>query len=206
MTLRVENLTCWRGKQALFDRLSFTLEPKKLLLVEGSNGCGKTTLLKILAGLRPPTSGLVTWQQTPLDAMTEEYNTHLKWLGHDNGMSRHLSVIENLRINANLFACEAKGIETVLHQIGLKPFQDTLVKHLSAGMKRRLALARLMLGHSSLWILDEPQTSLDKAGVALFESLTSEFLDQGGSVVIASHQPLGIAPNYIQRLNLSACH
>ena len=138
--------------------------------------------------------------------MTEEYNTHLKWLGHDNGMSRHLSVIENLRINANLFACEAKGIETVLHQIGLKPFQDTLVKHLSAGMKRRLALARLMLGHSSLWILDEPQTSLDKAGVALFESLTSEFLDQGGSVVIASHQPLGIAPNYIQRLNLSACH
>ncbi|MEH6503514.1 MAG: heme exporter protein A [Cycloclasticus sp.] len=203
MTLCVENLNCWRGKQALFEKLSFTLEPKKLLLVEGSNGCGKTTLLKIIAGLRQPNGGGVRWKQKQLNEVFDDYKTQLKWLGHNNALNRNLSVRENLSVVLKLSSSRDADIETAIQKFGLSSQQHTLVKQLSAGMKRRLAIARLIIGRSSVWILDEPQTSLDKAGIKLFESMTTDFLDQGGMVVMASHQPLSIQNEYIQRLSLS---
>lgn len=190
MLIEVVGLQCIRGYRALFSDLAFTLGAGQLLLVEGHNGSGKTTLLKTLAGLREPDAGQVLWEAG--------YRQQFVWLGHANGIKDDLTALENLR------AMQTNSLppKTVLERMGLAGYGNRFPRHFSAGMKRRLALCRLLLSDAPLWILDEPQAALDKAGIRLFETLLSGHLQQGGSVVMTSHHDIGLEGQHIRRLGL----
>lgn len=179
-----------RNHRTLFKALNFELDAGQLLLVEGHNGSGKTTLLKTLAGLREPDAGQVLWGAG--------YRPQFVWLGHANGIKDDLTALENLR------AMQTNSLppKTVLERMGLAGHGNRFPRHFSAGMKRRLALCRLLLSDAPLWILDEPQAALDKAGIRLFEALLSEHLQQGGSVVMTSHHDIGLEGQHIRRLGL----
>lgn len=179
-----------RNYRSLFKGLSFELDAGQLLLVEGHNGSGKTTLLKTLAGLREPDAGQVLWGTG--------YRPQFVWLGHANGIKDDLTALENLRA----MQTNALPPKTVLERMGLAGHGNRFPRHFSAGMKRRLALCRLLLSDAPLWILDEPQAALDKAGIRLFEALLSGHLQQGGSVVMTSHHDMGLEGQHIRRLGL----
>ncbi len=190
MLLEVVGLQCIRGYRALFSDLTFTLEAGQLLLVEGHNGSGKTTLLKTLAGLREPDAGQVLWGTG--------YRPQFVWLGHANGIKDDLTALENLRA----MQTNSSPPKTVLERMGLAGHGNRFPRHFSAGMKRRLALCRLLLSDAPLWILDEPQAALDKAGIQLFEALLSGHLQQGGSAIMTSHHAMGLEGQHIRRLGL----
>jgi heme exporter protein A len=205
MLLEVIGLHCIRGYRALFSDLAFTLDAGQLLLVEGHNGCGKTTLLKTLAGLREPDAGQVLWQQQALAAWGAEYRQQFVWLGHTNGIKDDLTALENLQMMQVMVGSgKPVATRTVLERMGLAGHGHRFPRHFSAGMKRRLALSRLLLSNARLWILDEPQAALDKAGIHLFESLLQEHLQQGGSAIMTSHHDVGLTGSHIQRLVLAA--
>ncbi|MBU0654264.1 MAG: cytochrome c biogenesis heme-transporting ATPase CcmA [Gammaproteobacteria bacterium] len=214
MLLEVVGLHCTRGYRALFSELAFTLEAGQLLLVEGHNGSGKTTLLKMLAGLREADDGQVLWDKQPIQAWGAEYRQQFVWLGHSNGIKDDLTALENLHMMQALggeqagFPCrDAKSCvstSTVLERMGLAGNGHRFPRHFSAGMKRRLALSRLLLSSARLWILDEPQAALDRAGIQMFESMLSEHLQRGGSAIMTSHHEVGLRGPHIQRLVLAA--
>jgi heme exporter protein A len=210
MLLEVVGLHCTRGYHALFSDLAFTLEAGQLLLVEGHNGSGKTTLLKTLAGLREPDAGQVLWEQ----------QQPIVWLGHSNGIKDDLTALENLQMMQVMAgnlppipspsptggegSKKPPSLKSVLERMGLAGNGHRFPRHFSAGMKRRLALCRLLLSDARLWILDEPQAALDKAGIQLFEMLLAEHLAQGGSAIMTSHHHVGLQGSHIQRLLLAA--
>lgn len=204
ITLEAKNLACRRGHRQLFKALSFHLEEGQLLLVEGQNGSGKTTLLKILSGLRQPDSGQTFWNGQSVEQAISEYLRGLVWLSHQNGIKDSFTARENLQMCADLFDGGNLRIVEALTRVGLKTHISTPVRHFSAGMKRRLALARLLLGQVRLWILDEPQAALDKLGIALFEELAEEHMKRGGLIVMTSHHDVQFDHWRIQRLSLSA--
>lgn len=205
MLLEVAGLHCTRGYRSLFSDLAFTLEAGQLLLVEGHNGSGKTTLLKTLAGLREPDAGQVLWKQQPIAAWGAEYRQQFVWLGHSNGIKDDLTALENLQMMQALAPPRSHSpMKTVLERMGLAGNGHRFPRHFSAGMKRRLALSRLLLSSARLWILDEPQAALDKAGIQLFESILTEHLQQGGSAIMTSHHDVGLQGPHVQRLVLAA--
>lgn len=206
MLLEVVGLHCTRGYRALFSDLAFTLEAGQLLLVEGHNGSGKTTLLKTLAGLREPDAGQVLWEQQPIQTWGVEYRQQFVWLGHSNGIKDDLTALENLQMMQALAPPRSSPapMKTVLERMGLAGNGHRFPRHFSAGMKRRLALSRLLLSSARLWILDEPQAALDRAGIQLFESILAEHLQQGGSAIMTSHHEVGLQGPHVQRLVLAA--
>lgn len=206
MLLEVVGLHCTRGYRALFSDLAFTLEAGQLLLVEGHNGSGKTTLLKTLAGLREPDAGQVLWEQQPIQTWGAEYRQQFVWLGHSNGIKDDLTALENLQMMQVLAPPRSQPfpMKTVLERMGLAGNGHRFPRHFSAGMKRRLALSRLLLSSARLWILDEPQAALDRAGIQLFESILAEHLQQGGSAIMTSHHEVGLRGPHVQRLVLAA--
>ncbi|MCB1757264.1 MAG: cytochrome c biogenesis heme-transporting ATPase CcmA [Gammaproteobacteria bacterium] len=204
MSLKTRGLSCIRGHRTLFEELAFTLDSGQVLLVEGSNGSGKTTLLKMLTGLRPPDAGEIFWQDQNIDSLGAEYREQIAWLGHSNGIKEDLTAAENLRVSQTLCPGNGRKINEALERVNLRQYKNTLPRQFSAGMKRRLALARLLLVSSPLWILDEPQSALDKTGIAMFETFLSEHLDNGGMAVMTSHHDVDLHENYIIRLRLSA--
>lgn len=206
MLLQVVGLHCTRGYRTLFSELAFTLEAGQLLLVEGHNGSGKTTLLKTLAGLREPDGGQVLWGSQPIQSLGADYRQQFVWLGHSNGIKDDLTALENLQMMQALAGTvfSAAALKTVLERMGLAGNSHRFPRHFSAGMKRRLALSRLLLSNARLWILDEPQAALDRAGIQLFESLLQDHLQQGGGAVMTSHHTVGLSGSPIQRLLLAA--
>ena len=203
MTLSTDNLACQRGHRTLFSGLNLSIAPGQALLVEGSNGSGKTSLLKMLSGLRPPDDGEVCWDGTPIRTLGADFRRHLAWLGHDNGIKEDLTAAENLRLAKALCESGERTINEVLEHVGLRDRKNTLPRLFSAGMKRRLALARLLLLESKLWILDEPQTALDRTGIALFESILTAHLQSGGLAVMTSHHDVELDDSLLVRLRLS---
>lgn len=206
MLLEVVGLHCNRGYRTLFRELAFTLGAGQLVLVEGHNGSGKTTLLKTLAGLREPDAGSVLWNRQPIQSLGVEYRRQFVWLGHANGIKDDLTALENLYM---MQALSVSGVfspplKTVLERMGLAGNGHRFPRHFSAGMKRRLALSRLLLSGARLWILDEPQAALDRAGIQLFESLLQQHLQQGGSAIMTSHHEVGLSGPHVQRLLLAA--
>jgi heme exporter protein A len=186
-TLHVEALDVWRGEQCLFEALNFTVRPGEAALVLGPNGAGKTTLLRILAGLSLPSAGSVRWSGIPMRALPFERRAEVAYRGHLEALKKDLSVLENIEFYRALWHC-GLSVEVLLSAVSLDGFPHRRVRQLSAGQKRRLALAALRAQQARLWILDEPMTNLDAAGRALVVSWVKEHIADGGSAVIATHQ------------------
>lgn len=201
--LEAENISCTRGYRDLFSGLGFCLEPGQILRVEGENGSGKTSLLRILSSLALPVEGVVSWKGEDIRKPDSDYFKHMLYLGHKPGIKFELSAIENLQLAKALFGNrDHNGIEEALYQVGLYGFEDIPCGYLSAGQKRRVALAQLFLTQASLWVLDEPYTSLDVAAVALLESVFEKHVQAGGMLIITSHQQVKIDGCVIKRLVL----
>jgi heme exporter protein A len=193
--LHARELTCYRGEVCLFENLDFGLSAGEALQVEGANGAGKTSLLRIIAGMTPPDEGEVLWRGESIEARRSDFNTQLAYLGHHLGLKHELTVEENLcaAIVIQGAADSLGGLADVLRQVGLSERADLPVRVLSAGQKQRVALARMLLIGAVLWVLDEPFTALDAGGIGLISELLGRHLDCGGLAVMTSHQaiPLG---------------
>lgn len=201
--LSAHDLECARGDRTLFTGLGFELAAGELLLVQGGNGQGKTSLLRLLTGLSGPVAGEVRWRGQAIKAAREAYHRDMIYLGHANGIKEDLTPLENLRFQAGLSGrdFDAARAEQTLCKLGLARCLDLPTRVLSFGQRRRVALAGLLAAGAVLWILDEPLTGLDVHGVALVESLLREHLNQGGMVVMTTHQPLtldGVAVRALQ--------
>jgi len=201
--LDVKGLSCWRNEQALFSDLNLSLSPKSVLFLQGENGSGKTSLLRILCGFRLPDEGEITWGDKPTSSLPE-YFQNISYVGHKNGIKDELTVEENLNLMRSMATASDIKTESVLKQIGLFKRADVLVRQLSAGQKRKLALARLMMTDNSFWVLDEPFTSLDKASVGFFESLIKQHIIRGGMLILTSHHEIDLSGLAVNHLNLSS--
>ncbi len=178
--------------------------PGRLTHVAGPNGVGKTTLLRVLAGLLPPEQGTVLWQGRPIAADREAYCATLCYLGHSDGLKPEFSARENLAFEVGLRRrLTAASIDDALARVGLAGACDQPARSLSAGQRRRLAIARVWLTGAPLWILDEPFTNLDGSGVARLAEVIAEHLDAGGTAVIAAHQPPTVPRHAAERLALA---
>ena len=187
-----ERLTLIRGERCLFKNLSFALQAGEALLLEGDNGSGKTSLMRIIAGLLSPESGTVLWNGEPIDGQAQDYRASLVWLGHKTGLKGDLTMIENLRFERELRRRADVDAEEVYKRLRIERLKKLPVRSLSAGQQRRVALARLLLADTPLWLLDEPFTNLDRDGRSLLQALASEHLARGGMCVLAAHQDVVI--------------
>lgn len=203
--LEVSGLECLRGERTLFTHLSFTLASGMALQVEGPNGAGKTSLLRILCGLSLPSEGVVRWQGDDIRRIRAEFIDELVYIGHSHGVKGDLTPLENLDIARSLGGTST-GISSAeaLAVLGLAGYEDLPCRLLSAGQRRRVALARLLVVEARLWILDEPYTALDTSGIATVERLIAGHLTSGGLAVLTSHQALTLGNRAIGRLRLSA--
>jgi heme exporter protein A len=199
--LQGKDLSCTRDDRLLFEKLSFTVNPGQVLLLEGNNGSGKTSLLRIICGFREPDTGVVSWCG---DAIPQsQYYSDMAYVGHMDGIKKELTVLENLRLSLALSQRGKLSIQQALDKVKLSGYEDTLIQALSAGQKRRLSLARLLITHNVLWILDEPFTSLDKYGIVLIETLMAEHCANGGMMVLTSHHDINLQGVDVQRIRLS---
>lgn len=196
-----ENLSCIRDDRTLFTDLRFSVEPGQVLLLEGQNGSGKTSLLRILCGFREPDSGTVLWCGESIQ--NGQYYTDMAYVGHMDGIKKELTVLENLNLHLALGQRGKLTIPEALAKVQLSGYDDTLIQALSAGQKRRLTLARLLITHNVLWILDEPFTSLDKQGIALAESLMAEHCASGGMIIMTSHHDVNLHDIDVVTIKLS---
>lgn len=194
-----------RGDRRIFSGVNFSLSPGTFIQLTGPNGSGKTSLLRILCGLLAPAEGEVLWQGANIRALGEEYFTFVTYLGHRHGVKDELTAVENLRISNALNGVEIteERARAVLQKIGLGGRETIPARLLSEGQRRRVALARLVVCNTSLWLLDEVMTSLDKAAIALIRSLIEEHVSSGGMAIVATHQELELATGLTQRLELA---
>lgn len=192
--LTVHDLACARGERTLFEAMIFVLSAGQLLLVQGGNGRGKTSLLRLLTGLAEPLAGEIRWRGEAIQNNRDAYHREMAYLGHLNGIKDELTPVENLRLAAELARApmaEAEA-EQALVEIGLARCLDLPCRVLSFGQRRRVALAGLVNAGARLWILDEPLTGLDIHGVAMVEGLLRDHVRAGGMVVMTTHQPLAL--------------
>jgi heme exporter protein A len=208
--LQASELECERGGRRLFHGLSFALGAGEALRIAGPNGSGKTSLVRILAGLLPPTQGTVLWKGEPIARLREDYSKKLVYLGHSAAVKDELTAGENLAIACRLAGdpTPAHRMEQALERFGLAGVEFPL-KRLSQGQRRRAALARLALSEAKpLWLLDEPFSALDADGVSLLDALLVEHAKRGGALVFTTHQDPGIAATRMIELGrgLQAAH
>jgi heme exporter protein A len=190
--ISAQNLACLRGGRLVFRDVSLHVDQGALLTVEGANGAGKTSLLRMIAGFLKLQTGSIRFEiagTTISDA--EERGKHVGWFAHQDAVKPQLSVLENLKFFAELYGAQGDLAET-LSLVGLARASSLPGQYLSAGQKKRLGLARLVLGNRPLWLLDEPFAALDAAGRALAASLIANHCAAGGSVMAATHEPLGL--------------
>jgi heme exporter protein A len=203
--LEAVNLGCTRGDRRLFVGLNFSVQPGELVELRGANGSGKTSLLRILCGLTSPAEGEVRWQGKAIRSLGEEYSGLVAYLAHQNGVKDELTALENLRIASGVTgnALRPSDAQTILEQVGLSRQQNLPARSLSAGQRRRVALARLLSSKASIWILDEVLTSLDDVAIKLSRQFIGEHLRKGGLAIIATHVELALAADRMQRIELS---
>ncbi|HEY0727505.1 MAG TPA: cytochrome c biogenesis heme-transporting ATPase CcmA [Pyrinomonadaceae bacterium] len=203
--LEVSKLGCVRGDRRLFKGLDLSLSPGAFVQLTGPNGSGKTSLLRILCGLLAPAEGEIKWQGANIRALGEEYVTAVTYLGHRPGVKDELTALENLRISNALNGVEVSHESAVdaLQRMGLAGREHLPARYLSEGQRRRVALARLLVCNTRLWLLDEVMTSLDKGAVGLVRSLIEDHVNSGGIAIAATHQELGLPPGVTRRLELT---
>jgi len=190
-----------RGERCLFRELNFALSAGELMLVQGANGCGKTSLLRAIAGLLELETGYISWQGVPTTKDRQSFSGDLVWMAHRVGFKGDLTLVENLRFEAGLRSASLAEIDAVLDRLRLSSLTDLPLRSLSAGQQRRVALARMLTSDARLWLMDEPFTNLDRDGRMLVEDLISEHLAADGLCIVAAHQDVRLEVP-MQRLNL----
>ena len=202
--LEGREINCWRGERHILRDVSFGVRAGEFLKITGPNGVGKTTLLRVVCGLLPAESGTVHWRGRVVRSTNDEFHTEMAYLGHLNSLKADLTARENLRFLAGLRqSLTDADVDAALDRVGILSRGDLPARSLSAGQKRRLALARLLLAGATLWILDEPVTNLDTAGYDLVEELITEHVRKGGLAMSAAHQRLLDEAPFLRRLELS---
>ncbi|MFZ2852960.1 MAG: cytochrome c biogenesis heme-transporting ATPase CcmA [Rhodocyclaceae bacterium] len=203
--LEASNLECVRGERRLFAGVGFRLEGGELLYLQGRNGSGKTSLLRMLCGLTPPADGEIRWRGAPIDKLGDEFRAELCYLGHHNAIKEELTPLENLLASAKLAeeALEEDAALDALELVGLAGREDLACRYLSQGQKRRVALARLVHEKRALWVLDEPYVALDTAAVELIAGLIGAHLQRGGLAVLTTHQSVAVPAGAVRELRLS---
>ena len=194
--LCVTDLACSRGERPLFRRLSFSLAAGQWLHVTGDNGAGKTTLLRTLVGLSTPDEGSITWQGRPVHGQRDGYRRALCYIGHATAVKDELTPVENLLTSAALdghTVSEAQARDA-LKTLALARCSHQPTRQLSAGQKRRVLLARLLLRPATLWVLDEPFAALDTTAADWLGQRLSQHLAEGGMALLTSHQPVPLPP------------
>jgi len=200
--LSVRGLAFARNEQPVFGPLAFDVEPGEALLVQGDNGTGKTTLLRVLAGLLRAEAGEVRISGTEADHGAR--SRHVAYLGHLPALKADLSAEQNLRFLCGLHGARPeRRIDAAMARVGLAGHDDALARQLSAGQKKRLSLARLWLSPAPLWLLDEPYANLDLDGIALVNALVSEHLAEGGAALVTTHGAYAAPPVRTRMLQLS---
>jgi heme exporter protein A len=206
VVLAIEDLACRRGGRPVFAHVSATLAGGELLALVGRNGSGKTTLLRALALLTPHQAGTIKWQGRDVAEAPEAWRGQLAWLGHVDGLKGDLTLAENLVAAERLRGAgtpSTSRLDDALAAFDLAPLAARPARTLSAGQRRRAALARVVLSAAPLWLLDEPTNALDGPAQAALRTALQHHLDAGGIVVAATHAPLDIAGARILELGSS---
>jgi len=190
--LSAESLTLFRGDRCLFRDVSFALNAGELLILEGSNGSGKTSLMRAIVGMLDLEAGVVRWNGKPVSEQRQVFHGALVWTAHRVALKADLTPVENLRYEAALRPQGGDGLDTVFERLEISRLKPLPLRSLSAGQQRRVALARMLLADVPLWLMDEPFTNLDREGRALVMELVKEHLDKGGMCVMAAHQDVEI--------------
>lgn len=186
------DLCLFRGERCLFRDVSFALNPGELLLLEGQNGSGKTSLMRAIAGLLEFESGEIRWDGEVTQGRRQEFHSALVWMAHRVGFKADLTLVENLDFESALRPRAGADREEILQRLGLGRLKRLPLRSLSAGQQRRVALARMLLSSALLWLMDEPVTNLDRDGRRLVVDLVREHLARGGMCIMASHQDVDI--------------
>lgn len=200
-SLEARQLEVWRGDYCVCIDLNFRINSGQVLHLLGDNGAGKTSLIRVLTGLAPPDEGEVL--HFGKQASSIDGRSGLRYLAHRDGIKLELTPRENLRLAARMLPEPAsESISWALEQVGIGALADRRAVDLSAGQRRRTALARLLLGEPRLWILDEPLVNLDRRGVDLVAELVSQQISRGGTVVLATHQPVELDHKVVHPVHL----
>jgi len=203
--LEALNLECVRGERRLFAGVGFRLDAGEMLYLQGRNGSGKTSLLRMLCGLTPPADGEIRWRGAPIRKLGDEFRGELCYLGHHNAIKEELTPLENLLASARLAeeALDEDAALDALELVGLAGREDLACRYLSQGQKRRVALARLVHERRALWVLDEPYVALDTAAVELVAGLIGAHLQRGGLAVLTTHQTVAVPAGAVRELRLN---
>ncbi len=193
--LRVSHLACSRGNKPLFADVSFELKAGEALHLEGDNGVGKTSLLRMVCGLSPADAGEVCWHEQPIQTNATAFRSSLFYLGHGLSLKEELTALENLMSDAAVSGRELSETQAMvaLARMGLRGREHLPLRVMSQGQKRRTALARLLASQAPLWVLDEPFVALDAKAVDGLRGLLAEHVSHGGMVLFTSHQPVALA-------------
>jgi heme exporter protein A len=193
--LRVSHLSCSRGNKPLFADVSFSLQAGQALHLEGDNGVGKTSLLRIVCGLSSADAGEVCWHEQPIHKNATAFRSSLFYLGHGLSLKEELTALENLMSDAAVSGRELSETQALvaLARMGLRGREHLPLRVMSQGQKRRTALARLLASQAPLWVLDEPFVALDAKAVDGLRGLLAEHVANGGMVLFTSHQPVALA-------------
>lgn len=203
--LEARTLSCMRGDRLLFAGVSFSVRPREALRVAGSNGAGKTSLLRLVCGLAQPESGEILWQGESIRSLREEFSVNLVYLGHSAALKDELTACENLMVTATLggHPVTESDARAALGRLGLRGREDLPTRALSQGQRRRVNLARLVLPRApKLWILDEPFTALDAKAVKFLTGVIDVHLAAEGMVVYTTHQEVSFAAGQHDQLHL----
>ncbi len=190
--LSAANLTLIRGERCLFEGLDFALDNGGLLLLEGRNGCGKTSLMRAIAGMLSLETGEIHWNGVPVLQQRQTFHGELVWLAHRTGLKWDLTMVENLKFERSLRRQSDRDPEEVYAKLGIERLKRLPLRSLSAGQQRRVALARMLLADVPLWLMDEPFTNLDREGRKLVMELVEDHLGADGMCVMAAHQDVEI--------------
>lgn len=198
MPFTVTKLSSFRNERLIFRNINFSLSEGEAIIIQGPNGVGKSTLLRILAGFKKPDTGVIYWKKENVFQNYSEYLQNIAWLGHNDALKSSLTLKENLLLYAKLYKTD---LTEALTKLNLLHYINTPVRLLSAGQKRRAALARILLKPAKLWFLDEPTVGLDHKTIIKLADIFMAFQKQGGIILASTHVPLPLAQPQILQLS-----